>query len=251
MIKPKSDQELAIIRHNGRVATWVLTEICKSVKVGVTTLELDRQAERMLNSKGLEAGFKKVPGYGFATCITVGADIVHGIPGDYKLQSGDVVSVDMGGYGQGLHTDCAWSVQVGEQSQQNFLAVGRRALLESVKKAAAGNRVGDIGATIQGIVEGQGFYVIRELVGHGIGHALHEQPQVPGYGRPRTGPELVPGMTIAIEVIYSQSKTKAVYKNDDGWTITTANNCLSGLFEETVIVGRGKVQIVTPVHHYL
>lgn len=235
----------------GQVAAQAVAQVLKDIKVGVTLAEIDQQVEELLTTRGITAGFKLVPGYQYASCVTVGADIVHGIPTDYRLQSGDVVSVDVGGYFGGLHTDCAWTVQVGTATEQDFLTAGRQALAAGSRAAVTGNRLGDIGAAIEEVVRGAGYFVVRELVGHGVGKELHEDPQVPGYGRRGVGQKLVAKTTLAIEVIYTKGKTSVARKNNDGWTLTTADGSLSGLFEETIVVEPGQARVLTPIHEYL
>ncbi|MBI4039635.1 type I methionyl aminopeptidase [Candidatus Daviesbacteria bacterium] len=251
-MQTKTKQQLKSMAAGGRVACQILAEVIKAARPGITTLELDQMADQMMVEAGVEAGFKKVAGYSHATCINIGADIVHGIPDSYEIKSGDLVSIDLGVYHQGLHTDCAWTIQVASQSQAQFLAAGKQALLSGIAQAVSANKVGDISQAIQNIIEEQaGYHVVRELVGHGVGSQLHEDPQVPGYGRAGRGEQLANGATLAIEVIYSQGKTPAIFKNKDGWTITTADASLSGLFEETIVVWEGQPKILTPTHQYL
>lgn len=251
-MQAKTKQQLRSMEEGGRVACQILAEVIKTAQPGITTLELDQLADKMMAAAGMEAGFKKVAGYSWATCINIGPDIVHGIPGSYQIKPGDLVSVDLGVYHKGLHTDCAWTVQVGGGDQTQFLAAGKQALQAGITKAVSGaNRIGDISGAIQGVIEKAGYYVVRELVGHGVGQELHEDPQVPGYGKAGRGEQLANGATLAIEVIYSQGKTPVVFKNKDGWTITTADGSLSGLFEETIAVFEGQPKILTPTHQYL
>src|SRR3989344_3554295 len=251
MVKLRSEIELELMRESGRITGLALKEVLKNIKAGITGLELDKIAEEEMKSQGAQSSFKTVEGYSFTTCVTVNEQVVHGIPTTRVLKEGDIVSIDLGALYKGWHTDAAWSVIVSEQATGNrqqeekkkFLSVGEEALWLGIKQATDGNRIGDIAEAIQTKVEGSGYSIVRSLVGHGVGKELHEDPEVPGYGKKGTGMILRKGMTIAIEVIYNMGN-KEVLLNDDGWTIVSADGSLAGLFEMSVIVDK-KPEVLT------
>ena len=245
MINLKTPEEIEIMRIGGKILGEVLEEVIKNVKVGVSELELDKLAEKLILEKGGEPGFKKVDGYKHAICISTNDVVVHGIPTDYKLREGDVAGIDCGVYYKGFHTDAAQTVRIKdkglmikEDEVDRFLATGERAMWEGIKAAKLGNRIGDISKAIQDIVEGQGYSVVRSLIGHGVGKKLHEEPEVPGFlqGQIDKTPKLCEGMTVAIEVIYNMGKSDVIYSNSDGWTIKSKDHSLSGLFERTIAI---------------
>jgi len=263
MIDIKSEKEIQIMRDGGKILAEVLFEVLAYTKVGVSELELDALAERLIKEKGAEPGFKKVKGYHHAICTSTNDVVVHGVPTNYKLNPQDIIGIDCGVYYKGYNTDAAQTVRIqnstlrlrdapsgaplrsGQEFKiQNydeidrFLETGKRALEEAIKDAKVGNRVGHISKTIQNIIEGQGYSVVRSLVGHGVGESLHEEPEVPGFlsGKIENTPKLMAGMTIAIEVIYNMGKQDVIYGSGDGWTIKTKDHSLSGLFERTVAI---------------
>jgi len=235
----------------------VLKEVLNNVKPGVSELELDQLAEKLILEKGGEPGFKKVDGYKHTICISTNEVVVHGIPTNYKLKDGDVVGIDCGVYYKGFYTDAAHTVRVqssklkvkSSDEVDKFLKTGEKAMWEGIKAAKFGNRVGDISKTIQRTVERQGYSVVRSLIGHGVGRQLHEDPEVPGFldGPIIKTPLLKLGMTIAIEVIYNMGKSEVVYSNGDGWTIKTKDGSLSGLFERTIAITKGEPLVLTRV----
>jgi methionyl aminopeptidase len=255
MIKIKTAEELKIMQESGRILAETLWEVLKSVKPGVSELELDAMAEKLIREKGGEPGFQKVPGYKHATCISTNDVVVHGIPTEYKLKEGDILGIDCGVFYQGFHTDMAETVRVqnSEFRIQNdevdkFLTVGKKALEAGIKQAAPGNHVGDISKAIQAIVEAEnGYAVVRSLVGHGVGRELHEEPEVPGYlvGEIAETPVLADGMVIAIEVIYNMGGPELVFANQDGWTLKTEDGSLAGLFERTIAITKSGPLILT------
>ncbi len=181
--------------------------------------------------------------------MTVNEQVVHGIPTSRSFEEGDLVSIDLAVEYRGWHTDCAWSVLVrgkgkAEREKEKFLEVGEKALWDGIGQAKAGNRVGDISNAIQNRVEGAGYKIVRSLVGHGVGKSLHEDPEIPGYGKPGVGPILKQGMTLAIEVIYGKGTSEVVLE-DDGWTYSTLDKSWGGLFEMTVIIGKQKAEVLT------
>lgn len=240
-MKPRNSYELDLMRKSGEIAAAALKKAIESIKIGVSEIEVDLAVEKEIYRLGGDLSYKTVPGYQFATCITVNEEVVHGIPKERKFQSGDLVSVDLAVVYRGWHTDCAWSVLVKDQGQaerekEKFLEVGQQALWEGINQAYSGNRVGDISFAIQERVEGAGYQIVRSLVGHGVGKKLHEDPEIPGYGKPGTGIVLKKGMTLAIEVIYAKSSSEVVLASD-GWTYLSSDGSWGGLFEMSVIVG--------------
>ncbi|MBI2032095.1 MAG: type I methionyl aminopeptidase [Candidatus Levybacteria bacterium] len=258
MINYKTEKEIEIMRKGGRILADVLYEVLDHVQEGVSELELDDLAEKLILEKGGEPGFKKVEGYNNTLCISTNDVVVHGVPGGYRLKKGDVVGIDCGVFYGGFHTDMSETQRVSTDNKQHltnnrkdkvdiFLETGKRALDEAIKIAVAGNRVGHISKTIQGIVEGQNYSVVRSLIGHGVGKELHEEPEVPGFLDEdiKSTPLLKPGMTIAIEVIYNMGGHEVVIDRGDGWTIRTEDGSLSGLFERTIAITDKEPLILT------
>lgn len=253
-MKSRNQYELSLMRVSGGIAAKALKRAIESVMVGVTELEVDEIARREIYKLGGDLSYKTVPGYKYATCITVNEQVVHGIPTDRKFIEGDLISIDLAVIYKGWHTDCAWTILVSgqgtggsEQSEKaKFLKAGEEALWLAVAKAVDGNKVGDISVAIQTKIEGAGYSVVRSLVGHGVGRSLHEDPQIPGAGIAGTGPVLKTGNTLAIEVIYAQGKGEVVLA-EDKWTFKTADNSWGGLFEMTVIVGKEKAEVLTTI----
>ena len=256
MIKIKNEEQIKIMAVSGHILAEALFETLKHIRPGVSEMELDKLAESIIIKKGGEPGFKKVPGYNNATCISTNDAVVHGIPSAYKLKEGDIIGIDCGVFYKGFHSDMSETVRVKPQTSNlkpqkdeidKFLETGKMALEEGIKAAKPGNHVGDISKTIQDIVEGQGYSVVRSLVGHGVGKELHEDPEIPGYlvEPVNKTPVLKVGMTIAIEVIYNMGKSDVVYGNNDGWTIKTEDGSLSGLFERTVAITKNGPVVLT------
>jgi len=255
MIKIKTKEELAIMAQSGKMLAETLFAVLAAVKPGISELEIDALAEKLIREKGGEPGFQKVPGYRHATCISTNDVVVHGIPTQYQVKEGDVVGVDCGVYYNGFHTDMAETIRVRSSKSKNkndeidkFLSIGKKALEAGINQANAGNHVGDISKAIQDIVEVEnGYSVVRSLVGHGVGRELHEDPEVPGYlAEPiAKTPLLREGMVIAVEVIYNVGNGEVVYSGGDDWTIRTRDGSLSGLFERTIQISGGKPIILT------
>lgn len=245
----KSDKEIENFKRSGQIAAAVLKEVLANVRAGVSTLDLNKIAESRIRELGGELSFPTVDSYKFAICTTVNDEVVHGLPTDYKLKDGDIIGVDLGVVFNCCHTDVAETIAVGNVSNEikHFLNVGKRTLQLACGKAIAGNRIGDISSTIQSNIENAGFSVVRELTGHGVGKKLHEEPFIPGIGKPNTGPEIQKGMTLAIEIIYTMGAPDIVYKNNDGWTISTKDGSLSGLFERTVLVTDAEPIVLTEI----
>lgn len=243
-LKPKTEAQLKLMRKSGLITAKALKKVLKSVKPGTSLIELDNIAREEILRLGGKPSFMSVPGYKWTTCLTVNQEVVHGIPrSEVVLKSGDVLGIDLGTVYQGWHTDSAWSVVVGGEKNK-FLESGEKALWQGIAQAVEGKRIGDISEAIQTEIEGSGFSVVRSLVGHGIGRNLHEEPEVPGFGKAGTGSKLKKGQTLAIEAIYAQGNYEVVLE-DDGWTISTRDGSLGGLFEMTVIVGKEKAEVLT------
>lgn len=246
MIKIKTPKEIGTMAEGGRIAGRVLKETLELVRPGLKTLELDAFVEKRIVELGAKPSFKGFEGYRFATCININAGIVHGIPNNYEIADGDLVSIDLGVFFKGFHTDVSWSKVAGRSDleKEKFLASGRAALEKSINQCRSGNRIGDISNSMQLEVEKGGYQVVRDLVGHGVGRVLHEEPQVPCYGRAGVGTVLTDGLVLAVEVIYTQGSPKLSLL-PDGWTIATKDGKLSGLFEQTVAIVRGVPEILT------
>ncbi len=258
MIDIKNPHELEVMTEGGKILSDVLHEVVRYAKPGVTEIELDKMAEKLIRSRGGEPGFMKVPGYKYTVCVSTNDAVVHGIPTVYALKEGDVIGIDCGVYLKGFHTDMSETVRIKSKTPNlksqydevdKFLDAGKRALEEAIAVAKPGNHIGHISKTIQDVVEKEGGYsIVRSLIGHGVGRKLHEEPEVPGFlaGKIEKTPKLVPGMTIAIEVIYNMGKPDVIYSNDDGWTIKTKDGSLSGVFERTVAVTLEGPKVLTP-----
>jgi methionyl aminopeptidase len=248
MITLKSPRELDIMARAGRIVAETLALVRGLVRPGVTTADLDREAERFIRSHpGARPSFKGLYGFPRSLCTSIDEEIVHGIPSRSRvLRQGSVVSVDVGVLLEGLHADSATTIPVGAVSPEaeRLLAVTREALGAGIAAARVGNHVGDIGFAVQQVAEGAGFGVVRELVGHGIGARFHEEPQVPNFGAPRRGPRLQAGMTLAIEPMITAGHyaTKTL---PDRWTVVTADGSLSAHFEHTVAVTENGPRVLT------
>ena len=257
MIDLKTPEEIEIMRQGGKILAEVLQEVLENVRPGVTELELDTLANRLILEKGGEAAFKKVKGYKHATCISTNNVVVHGIPSDRKFEIGDVVGIDCGVFYKGLNTDMSETLRVSTNNNQQtttnndeidrFLETGKRALEEAIKVSVLGNRIGHISKAIQDIVEKEGYSVVRSLIGHGVGKKLHEDPEVPGFLNKKIEktPLLKKGMTIAVEVIYNMGGYGVSYSNNDGWTIITSDGSMSGLYERTIAITEDEPLILT------
>lgn len=242
---PRNQYEIKLMQRSGIVSAKALKRAMGSIKIGVTELEIDEAVKDEVYKNEGDLSYKTVPGYNFASCITVNEEVVHGIPTDRKFTEGDIVSVDLASMFKGWHTDCAWTILLGKDDRkEKFLKIGEQALWEGIDQAKTGNRVGDISAAIQSRVEGAGYHIVRSLVGHGVGRSLHEDPEIPGYGKKGTGPVLKKDATVAIEVIYGETASDVVLQKD-GWTYSIADGSLGGLFEMTVVVGKSGGEVLT------
>ena len=248
MILRKSQQEIEGMARAGEVVVDALAMIGEELKPGISMLELDRLAEEFIRERGGVPTSKGYRGYPATLCISPNAMIVHGIPTEYRAREGDVISVDLGVTLDGLIADSAYTFGVGEISAdaQRLLDVCREALAAGIEQAQVGNHVSDIGHAIQTVVEDAGFSVVRSLVGHGVGRAYHEDPQIPNFGAPGRGPQLLPGMTLAIEPMINAGGPDVVMHADE-WSISSADGSLSAHFEHTVAVTEAGPRVLTAV----
>jgi len=242
----KSPAEIAVMRRAAQAAARALKDVCAAVRPGVTTRELDRIAEDRIRALGAVPSFLGYRGYPASVCISVNDEVVHGIPGRRVLREGEIVSLDLGAAFDGFHGDTAVTVPVGaiDESLRQLLVVTEEALEEGIKVVRAGARLGDVGAAIQRRVARAGLSVVRDYAGHGVGRRLHEEPQVPNYGRRGTGVALRPGMTLAIEPMVNMGGSDVVVERD-GWTVRTADGRPSAHFEHTVAVTETGADVLT------
>jgi len=246
MIYLKTEEEINLIKVSAQVLGKAHAEVATWVKPGVTTGKLDAVAEEYIRDNGGIPSFKGFNKFPASLCISVNEVVVHGIPGGYVLKEGDIVSIDCGVKLNGYHSDSAYTYPVGEVSKEvmNLLTATKKSLYKGIEQAVDGLRIGDIGHAVQSFVEDRGYTVVRELVGHGVGRDLHEAPEVPNYGKRGKGIRLREGMVIAIEPMINLG-TKAVVQERDGWTIRTNDRKYSAHFEHTVVVRKGKAEILT------
>lgn len=246
MITIKTAEEIELLRENNLLVSATLAEVGKHIRPGVTTLELDAIAEEFIRSHGAVPGFLGYGGFPNTLCISVNEQIVHGIPSDYKLREGDIVSVDCGTVLKGFYGDSAYTFAVGQIDPQveKLLTVTKESLLCGVRQAKVGNRVGDISAAVQAHAEANGFSVVRELVGHGLGRDMHEDPEVPNYGARGRGPLLKEGMVICIEPMINLGRRHVVFE-EDGWTVRTADRKPSAHFEFAVAIRKDGADVLT------
>jgi methionyl aminopeptidase len=246
MVTLKSAREIDLMRRSGKITSAVLTELMKAVHPGMATSELDALAERGIRARGGVPTFKGYNDFPGSVCTSVNDEVVHGIPGSRVLREGDLLSIDIGTTLDGYVSDSAVTVPVGNipQSAQRLLEVTQECLTVGIAQMTQGKHVGDIGAAVQAHAERHGYGVVRELVGHGVGRAMHEEPQVPNYGKPGTGMELRAGLVLAIEPMITQASPK-IRILDDGWTVVTTDGKLAAHFEHTIAVTEDGPKILT------
>ena len=256
----KTEEEIRIMTEGGKRLGTILKKLLAEVKIGVAPLQIDALAQKLIQEAEGSPSFTTVRDYKWATCINVNDVVVHGIPTNVPFVESDVVGVDVGLFYKEYHTDTAWTVFVRKQKtedggpiaedrkqREKFLKIGEEALWKAINQARVGKRIGDISEAIQKTVEGAGYSVVKNLVGHGVGKKLHESPQIPGIvTRPieKTLP-FEKGMVIAIEVIYNEGQPEIVYKNTDGWTLVTSDGSLSGVFEHTLVITEKEPIVLT------
>ena len=243
MVKPKTEEEIALLRENAILVSRTLAEVGKRITPGVTTKELNRVAETFIRDNGAIPSFLGYEGFPAALCMSVNDVVVHGFPSDYVLREGDIVSVDCGTLYKGYNGDSAYTFPVGEVDAETrrLLDATKASLYKGIEAAVAGNRTGDIGYAVQSYVEPLGFSVVRELEGHGLGREMHEQPGVPNYGQRGKGTHLVDGMVICIEPMINAGG-KAVYLARNGWAVHTSDHRKSAHYELTVVVRKGRAE---------
>ena len=246
MIHLKNEEEIEIQRESSLLVGKTLAEIAKLIKPGVTPLKLDAVAEEFIRDNGAIPGFKDYGGFPNTLCTSVNDVVVHGIPNVKELREGDIISVDCGVLLNEFYGDSAYTFPVGEISDElrTLLEVTKECLNKGIEQAVAGKRVGDIGYAVQKYAEDHGFGVVRELVGHGLGKELHEEPEVPNYGKRGRGPKLQEGMVLAIEPMINMG-TKEVKQSEDGWTIITADGKPSAHYEHNIVVRKGKAEVLS------
>lgn len=246
MIILKSAREIDLMRRAGKITAAARALAGEMVKPGVTTREIDKAVHHFIKSQGAEPSFLNYNGYPASVCISVNDEIIHGIPGNRVLQEGDIVSVDVGAYIGGFHGDCAATYACGKISDeaQRLIDVTRQSFFEGIKNAREGCRISDIGHAVQEYVEANGFSVVREYVGHGVGRNMHESPEVPNYGAPGHGPKLLRGMTIAVEPMVNMGAA-AIRQMPDGWTVKTADGKYAAHYENTLLITSGEPELLT------
>jgi methionyl aminopeptidase len=246
MITIKSAREIETMRRSGKITAKVLGELMRAAKPGMTTRQLDQMAERGIRELGGEPTFKGYHGYPCSICASVNEEVVHGIPGDRVLREGDLLSIDIGTTFEGYVSDSAVTVPIGDVSERawRLMRVTQECLMLGIAQMQKGRRLGDIGHAVQRHAESNGYGVVRELVGHGVGTAMHEEPQVPNYGRAGSGVELRSGLVLAIEPMITEGHY-AVKTLKDGWTVVTSDGKLAAHFEHTIAVTDDGPKILT------
>ncbi len=247
MVSIKSEREIKLMREAGRILAQVHEELGKAIQPGMSTLDIDRLGERMIKSFGCIPSFKNYNGYPASICVSVNDEVVHGIPNKHRiLQEGDIVSLDAGVIWNGYHSDAARTHKVGEVSPEaeKLIQVTRQSFFEGIKFAKAGNHLNDISSAIQKYAESFGYGVVRDLVGHGIGTNLHEDPEVPNFSQNRKGILLKPGMTLAVEPMITAGRYDVVWLDDD-WTVVTDDGSLAAHYENTILITDGEPEILS------
>ncbi|HTJ75779.1 MAG TPA: type I methionyl aminopeptidase [Acidimicrobiales bacterium] len=242
----KTPEQLAVMRRAGRVVAEMLDACQAAARPGVTTADLDKVAREVLARRGAKSNFLNYHGYPAVICTSPNDVIVHGIPGSYRLAEGDLISIDCGAIIQGWHGDAARTIPVGEISEEarKLIRVTEESLWAGIEHVRRGARLSDIGHAVQTVAEGAGFSVVREYVGHGIGRAMHEEPQVPNYGAPGKGMKLKVGHVLAVEPMVNLGSAETQL-NDDGWTVVTADGSLSAHFEHSIAVTEEGPEVLT------
>jgi methionyl aminopeptidase len=246
MIYYKTEEEIELVRKSSLLVAKTHAEIAGLIKPGITTLALDKIAEEFIRDNGGVPAFKGYGGFPNTLCMSPNEQVVHGIPNDRALENSEILSVDCGVVMNGYYGDSAFTYEVGEVDAETkqLLKVTKESLYKGIEQAVAGNRIGDIGYAVQQHAESFGYGVVRELVGHGVGKNLHESPEVPNHGRRGKGVMLKEGLVIAIEPMINMG-TKCILQHNDGWTITTIDNKPSAHFEHTIVVRKGKAEILS------
>jgi len=252
MITLKSNREIELMRRAGKITAAARAVAREMVKPGVTTHQIDKAVFEFIKSQGATPSFLNYNGYPASVCVSVNDEIIHGIPGNRVLQEGDIVSVDVGAYIGGFHGDCAGTYPCGQVSEEamRLIRVTQQSFFEGIKFAREGYHIKDISHAVQTYVESQGYSVVREYVGHGIGRQMHEAPEVPNFGEPGHGPRLLRGMTIAVEPMVNAG-TAAIIQMRDGWTVKTADGKNAAHYENTILITDGEPEILTDIEKSL
>ncbi len=246
-ISIKSEKEIELMRESGRILAKVLNEVMGMITPGISTLDIDKKCAEIIKGYDCIPSFLNYNGYPASICVSVNSEVVHGIPNKKRiLRNGDIVSLDCGVIYQGFHSDAARTVAVGEISKdaQKLIDVTQQSFYEGIKYAKAGYHLNEISEAIQTYVEAHGFSIVRDLVGHGIGRNLHEEPQIPNFKQKRRGPRLEAGMTLAIEPMVNAGRYD-VYWAEDDWTVITDDGSLSSHYENTVLITEGEPELLT------
>ena len=246
MITLKSSHEIQLMRRAGEITAAARALAGAMVAPGVTTREIDRAVHRYIKSQGAVPSFLHYNGFPASVCVSVNDEVIHGIPGNRVLKEGDIVSIDVGAFKDGYHGDCAATYPCGRISEEaaRLIEVTRQSFFEGLRYAREGYRLPDLSGAIQRYVEGQGFSVVRDYVGHGIGGKMHEAPEIPNYGRAGRGPRLLRGMTLAIEPMVNAGAA-AIRVLPDGWTVKTLDGKWAGHYENTILITDGEPEILT------
>ena len=246
MINIRSSREIDKFSKACQIVKETLVMVEEWIQPGITTLELDNKAEEFIRSKGVEPGFKGLYGYPATLCVSIDDEVVHGLPTKRELHDGEILSVDVGSLMDGFYGDHAKSFSVGnvDKKRQGLLDVTRQCLFDAIEQAVPGNRIGDISYAVQTKAESHGYGVVRDLVGHGIGTKLHEEPQIPNYGSPGQGPRIEAGMCFAIEPMINLG-TPDIYTKEDGWTVCTKDGQPSAHFEHSITITNNGAKILT------
>ena len=246
MIHIRTAEEIELLHQAAQVVSRTLGIMAKEVKPGVTTLYLDKIAEEYIRSQGAIPGFLGLYGFPNTLCMSPNAQVVHGIPNDRPLQEGDIISIDCGALKNGYYGDHAYTFEVGEVAPEvkELLRVTKESLYIGIRQFRAGNRVGDVGHAIQQHCEAHGYGVVRELVGHGVGRKMHEDPEMPNYGRRGSGKKFKDGMVVAIEPMITAGRDEVVWLDDD-WTVVTDDNSLAAHYENTILITEGEPEILS------
>ena len=246
MITIKSKREIELLKNAGNIVYQTHQYLKPLIKEGITTKELDKLAEDFIRSKDATPSFKGYEGFPSTLCTSINSEVVHGFPSDRKLKNGDIISIDIGACYKGYHGDSAWTYTVGEvdEKTKQLLEDTEKSLFVGLEQVKPGNRIGDIGYAIEQYARKHNLGVVRELCGHGVGTSVHEDPEVPNYGIPNTGPRLKEGMVIAVEPMLTLGSPK-VFLHDNDWTVDTEDGSLSAHFEHTVVVTKDGYQILT------
>lgn len=246
MVYLKTKEEIELLRKSNLLVSKTEAMLVEFLKPGVTTISLDKKAEEFIRDNGGIPGFLNYGGFPNSLCISVNDMVVHGIPSNYKLKEGDIVSIDCGVYMNGFHGDSAYTFIIGEISKEkeNLLKVTKESLYKGIEQAVVGARIGDISFAVQNHAESNGYSVVRELVGHGVGKNLHEKPEVPNYGMKGRGVKIEEGLTIAIEPMINMGK-RNIFQADDGWSIFTKDGLPSAHFEHSIAIVNGKANVLS------